>query len=168
MIHGLENLTDNEVNFLLEVPVLITILIGDADQEVDQYEQEWGAKITKFRSVKGHKDVQDYYRHVEPIFAQKLKERLDKYSRIALNSQYVIKKVTEDLAHVNPILKKLPKSEAITLYESFKSFAVHIARASGGFLNFGSISPSEYELLDLPMIENPADYQGDASEKREN
>ncbi len=157
MIYGLDNLTDEEVNKLLEAPVLITILIGGADDKLDQNEQEWGAKLAKFRSIKGDKNVQDYYRHVEPLFARKLHEKLDYYNQFAFTNKYILEKVIEELKEINPILKKLPKEEAISLYQSFKSFAVHIAKASGGILNVGSISPEEQEYLDLNMLEDPAE-----------
>jgi len=157
MIYGLESLTDEEAEILLEAPVLITILIGDADHDIDHYEEEWGAKIAKFRSVKGDKNVQDYYRNLEPVFADKLQVKLDAYNEVALSNQYIIDKVSENLQKLNPILRKLPRQEAISLYESFKSFAMHIAKASGGFLHMGSITPTKQKLLNLPMLENPAE-----------
>lgn len=157
MIYGLDNLTAEEVQQLLEAPVLITILIGDADEELDQYEIAWGEKIAKFRAAKGDKNVQDYYRHVESLFHDRLREKLNEYKEVALTPKYMVQKAQGELALLNPILKKLPREEAISLYESFKSFAYHIAKASGGFLSIGSIAPSEEQYLDLQMLENPAE-----------
>ncbi len=157
MIYGLENLTEGEINCLLEAPALITIRIGGADHEIDQKEKEWGQKISKFRSAKGDKNLQDFYRHVEETFSDCLKQKLEEYSHYALNHGYMAQKAGEELKNVNPVLKKLPQSTAISLYESFKSFAVHIAEASGGFLKMGSISPSEQDLLNLEMIEDPSE-----------
>lgn len=157
MIYGLDNLNEAEVNTLLDAPTLITIRIGGADHEIDQNEKDWGQKMAKFRAARGEKNVQDFYRHVEARFTDSLKQKLDEYSYHALNHGYMAQKAGEELKNVNPVLRKLPQSSAISLYESFKSFAVHIAKASGGFLQMGSVSPSEQALLNLEMIENPAE-----------
>ena len=39
------------------------------------------------------------------------------------------------------------------IYDSLTSFAKHIAKASGGFLRFASISKAEKEWIHLPMID---------------
>lgn len=158
MIEGLEALTREEEAFLLDVPVLITILVGDADSNLDEKEKEWAQKTAKFRAIAGDPRVLDYYRHVEKNFDQRLKEMFRHYEGVTLNAKEVIGKVSRDLEKTNDILGKINKKVAQALYDSFLSFAVHVARASGGLFNFGSISPEEREVLDLKMIKDPSKY----------
>ena len=61
--------------------------------------------------------------------------------------------VSTELAKLNPILAKLDTCYAAALYQSFLSFAKHIARASGGILRFLTIGPKEHKVVELPMIE---------------
>ena len=68
------------------------------------------------------------------------------------NTKEAIPGFVAQLAQFNEILPKMPHDIAGTLLESMKSFAKHIARASGGFLKIASISKEEQALIDLPMI----------------
>lgn len=155
MIQGYENLSEEEFNFLIKVPVLITILIGEADSEIDKHEVKWGEKVAHFRSATGDINVQEYYKHVDEHFNEYLDKYLYHYGSTSMNSKEIIDKVSNDLKKVNEILPKLSDELAKSLYESFKSFAVHIAKASGGIFQMGSISPEEQELLGLDMINDP-------------
>ena len=155
MIQGYENLNEEEFNFLIKVPVLITILIGEADSEIDKQEVKWGEKVAHFRSVTGDINVQEYYKHVDEHFNEYLDQYLHHYGSTSMNSKEIINNVSNDLKKVNEVLPKLNTELANSLYESFKSFAVHIAKASGGIFQMGSISPEEQELLSLDMINNP-------------
>lgn len=155
MIYGLDPLNQEEADFLLQVPVLITILIGDADHNLTRAEIEWAEKIARFRSVKGDKNVQDFYRNLEPVFHEKLEQKLSEYNQIALNNQYIVDRVYEDLKRTNPILEKLDPEIAKSLYQSFKSFAIHVAKASGNVLGMGGINPEEHRYISLDMLKDP-------------
>ena len=60
--------------------------------------------------------------------------------------------LSSKLASLNPILAKLENDIAVDLYESYLSFAVHVAKSSGGFLGMMSISAEEKELIGLTML----------------
>ena len=62
--------------------------------------------------------------------------------------------ISDKLAKLNKILASLDNATAYALYKSFITFAEHIAKASGGFLRFGSISSQEKKWISLPML-NP-------------
>lgn len=158
MIYGLDNLSNQEEALLLEVPVLITILIGDADHNLTDQEIKWAEKIAKFRSVKGDKNVQDFYRNLEPVFHERLNQKLDEYNQIALSNQYIVDRVYEDLKQANPILEKLDPEISKSFYESFKSFAIHVAKASGHVLGMGGINPEEHRYINLEMLKDPVTH----------
>lgn len=148
-------LSEAEWQFLVDVPVLITILVGEADSEIDSKEKEWGKKLSHIRSFSGDYRVQEYYKHVEKNFMGRLNEKLKTYSNIH-DFKEIFLDVSNELKKVNPILKKLGNPLAAALYKTFKSFAKQIARSSGGIFYFGSITLKENEVIDLPMIDDPA------------
>ena len=57
------------------------------------------------------------------------------------------------LEELNPILSTIDETVAYHLYKSYKSFAKHVAKASGGLFGFFSIGPEEKALLGLPMLD---------------
>jgi len=59
----------------------------------------------------------------------------------------------DKLSELNPILAKLNPLLGYKLYESLKSFALHVAKASGGFLRMWSVSYEENKYVDLPMLD---------------
>ena len=61
--------------------------------------------------------------------------------------------ISKRLSELNVILNCLSNAVAYELYTSFTSFAKHIAKASGGFLRFGSISNEEKRWINLPMLD---------------
>jgi len=63
--------------------------------------------------------------------------------------------ISEKLSGLNAIFPKMSPRNAKRLHTSLTSFAKHVAKASGGFLGFGSISKVEQELIDLPMLDVP-------------
>lgn len=155
MIEGLESLSIEEQEFMLNVPVLITIMIADADNVIDEAEKDVAEKLAVIRSVRGRLPVQAYYRHLKDDFRERLKKHIDHYGATTLNSDEVIRQISADLETLNLIWNKLDRDVAIGFYQSFCSFAENIAKASGGFFKFGTISPEEKKLIELNMIQNP-------------
>lgn len=150
MIQQLEGLNQEEQQLMIDAVPLVTILIAGADGEIDSQELSWSKKLTEIRSY-SHTDPQldAYYtligEHFEPRVQALIAESpQDTAARQAL--------ISEKLAGLNAILPKLEFNFANRLHKSLTSFAEHVAKASGGFLGIGSISPEEAELLSLPMI----------------
>jgi hypothetical protein len=60
--------------------------------------------------------------------------------------------IAERLTKLNPILAKLDAEIAYDLYHGFVKLAEETAKASGGFLRIGAISPEEEVWMSLPML----------------
>ena len=100
-------------------------------------------------------DLRDYYKSVGEHFDQRLQELIDSLPNDVKERSQLI---SQSLEKMNPILKKLDEDLALHLYRDYLSFAKHVARASGGFLTFGSISSEEKKLIKLSMIQRPVHY----------
>ena len=69
------------------------------------------------------------------------------------NTEERVSAVAELLSGINPILKKMDDFDAAIYYKNFRSFAKHVAEASGGFMTFMRIGPKETEVVELPMLD---------------
>ncbi len=145
-----DKLTESEFRQLEDALALVTILIGSADGEIDRKEIASAVKLTHIRTYLEknamHEIYEDYANRIQPRIEELLEE-------LPGDTRRRIQDVSDRLAKINPILKKLDVATATTIYKNLKSFARHIASASGGFLGAFSISREEEELLDLPMLE---------------
>jgi hypothetical protein len=132
----------------------ITILIASADGVIDPKETEWAEKLASIRGFTLPKELKGFYKDVGDDFHERL------HNMIAVmpeNNEERMALLTENLKSINPIMAKLDPSVGAPLYDSFKSFAKHVAKASGGFLRFFSISAEEKKYIDLKMI-TPVEY----------
>jgi hypothetical protein len=68
--------------------------------------------------------------------------------------------LAEKIANLNPILASLPPSTGFYLYKGYTTFALRIARSSGGILSFFTIGPEEKKWVGLPMLD-PIHYDPD-------
>ncbi len=141
-------LSDSEYDQLKDAISLITIYIAGADGEIVEDETNWAKKIAKIRSYTLPESLKEFYLDVGVDF----QDRIDNYMKTLSNMQTRNNTVSEKLTALNPILAKLPPKLGATLYGSLKTFAKHVAKASGGFLGFFAIGPAEAALLDLEMI----------------
>jgi len=144
-----ELLSDEHREILSDALPLITILVAGADDNIDEQELNWAEKLTHIRTYAEPAELNEYYTHVEVGFEQKVDEFIKSLPTNISSREEIL---TEKLSLLNEVFSCLPNKVAFTLYESFTSFAKHIAKASGGFLRFGSISSSEKKWIALPMI----------------
>ncbi len=149
MIPQFEGLTNEEANLLTDTIPLVTILIAGADGNIDQEEKDWATKLTKIRGYAHPETLQDYYQKVGDNYEERLTSLIN---NLPDDTDQRNKLISEKLAELNHIFPKLDENLAYRLYESFTTFADHVARASGGFLRFGSISKAEAAYVKLPMI----------------
>ena len=159
MTEYFSSLTEAQYQKLKDAVPLITLLIGGADGELDQDELAWAEKVTKIRAYKMSEDLIGFYQDVGKDYAEKLDSYLISYPREPKARGAAI---SERLAELNSILAALDPRVAYHLYRSYKSFAKHVAKASGGFLGFFAINKEEAALIKLPMIEpiaQPEDYE---------
>lgn len=150
MIHQFNGISEQEYDQLKDTISLITVLIAGADGTIDSKEKDWAEKVTNIRSYSLPDGLKEFYLEVGEDFQERLDKYIEKYEgEVDLRN----KQIGEKLSELNEIFPKIKDREAaIALYESFISFAKHVARASGGFLNWGSISHEEEQLIGLEMI----------------
>lgn len=150
MIEQFKGISDAEYEELKDAVSLITVLIAGADGSIDRKEKDWAEKVTNIRSYSLPQGLKDFYLEVGEDFQGRLDTFIDRFSG---EVEARNKEISLELAKLNKIFPKIQDREAaVALYESFISFARHVARASGGFLSWGSINVHEKKLMSLDMI----------------
>jgi len=149
MLNSLDNLSTQEKDLVMNALPIITVMIAAADGSVDESETNWANKLTDIRSYSHEEDLQAYYEKVGENFAQQVRMMV---KDLPANQKDAVPALAATLAGMNDILPKLPPTVSGPFLKSMKTFAKHIARASGGFLKIASISKEEQALIDLPMI----------------
>lgn len=152
MLRQLERLTEKESDLVKNAPALVTILIAGADNEIEDKELLRAVRLAQTKSFDEHTDLRDFYAEISFDFEEQLNGVL---AQLPENRQERETIITELLSELNKIWKYLDYPFARRYYESLKSFAHQVARASGGVLTFNSISPQESRFIGLPMIEAP-------------
>lgn len=145
-----QNLSIPEQQLLIATPVLISILIAGADEEIDQKEQQWSSKLVQFRTSAGDPLLMEYYQEVDQVFETLLSNYLKVSGATATERT---NNLSAELKRLNDVLPKLEREYAEALLRSWKDFAKKVAEASGGFLGFAKISPEEEALIGLPMLD---------------
>lgn len=143
------NLSAEEAQLALDAVPYVTILIAGADGKIDANETEWASKLTKIRGYAHEEALQEYYDKVGTTFSEKLKGLTNSLPKEVDQRTAAI---STELAKLNDIFPKLDQTYAGLLYKSLVTFADHVAKSSGGFLRFGSVSKEEAALIELPMI----------------
>ena len=127
----------------------IAALVGTADGEMDEKEMEWAKKITRIRTYAGEDLLFEFYKDVDQDIDEHVLEEVhafkkdpDKYASL----------VAEALSQVNMILHKVHPKIGARLYNDLVTYAQHVAKASGGFMRFFSVSGMERKWVELPML----------------
>lgn len=153
MIDQFKGITEAEFEELINALSLITVLIAGADGRIDNKEKEWAQKVANIRSYTLPEGLKEFYLLVNQDFEERLDIFIDKYF-VSEDGQASIRRISEKLSGLNNILPRIEDREiAIGLYESYVSFAKHVAKASGGFLSWGSVGPQEKKLISLSMLD---------------
>ena len=151
MIAEFEQLNKEEVILLTEAIPLITILIGGADGELDHQELDWAKKVAEIRTYNNPDRLNGYYKLVGESYDEKLKSYL---KDLPTDVNERTEKISAILTNLDEIFPKLEEGYRKEIYDSLKSFAKHVAKASGGVLRYFNISKEEKDLVDLPMIKS--------------
>jgi hypothetical protein len=168
LIDGFKHLSPEEFDILIDAPALITILVGGADGNLDQEERDWSERLLRSRTYNNPKELNEYYRIVSELFWAKVNGHLAELPRDPEARNEII---AERLKALNPIMAKLDIAIGADLYHGFIGLAEETAKASGGFLRIGAISPEEARWIHLPMLtpiitpKKNAKKQEDALEK---
>lgn len=149
MIEHFEKITPEEFKTLTDTIARITILIGGADGKLDKGEKTYAEKIAKIRTYANAESLHGFYREVGRDFSDVVESEVSMLPGILEDRSNVL---VQKLALVNDILPKLDRPIAREIYKSYISFAKHVAKASGGFFDFFSISEAEEKWLNLDMI----------------
>ena len=149
MIPQFEGLSEDQKELMFDAIPLITIYIAGADGKIDEKEAEWAKKVTQIRSYSYHESLQEFYTNLGETYAS----RLDSYiASLPTDVETRTTAIREKLMGLNAVLPRLDVNFAFKFYKGLLSFAKHVAKASGGFLGFGSISRTEKKLIGLDMI----------------
>lgn len=149
MIPQFKGLNDKEQKLLTDAIPMITVLIAGADGNIDSEEKEWANKVMEIRGYKHPVELEGYYAIAGENFAARLDQLINELPQDTNARNQMI---SDELAQLNAIFPKMDPHHAAHFYESFTTFAEHVAKASGGFLRFGAISRDEAKYVDLPMV----------------
>lgn len=152
-IQAFSQLSQEEIDQLVQAPAKIALLIAAADQDIDEKETEWAKKLVHYRSFSSEPLLFKYYEMVDQDFENHLTQLEAAY---ADQPGQLVPQLSEQLAALNPILQKVAATDpdyAQALRKSWRSLAKRVAEASGGLLGFASINKEEEKLIDLPMIQ---------------
>ncbi len=157
-----ESLNPAEYDLLKEAVPLITILIAGADGNIDDDEISWAEKVTNIRSYSLPEEYREYYLAIGATFQERLDALMSELPEEVEPRQM---EISRRLTPLNGALDKLEPKVAAALYDEWKSFARHVARASGGFLKFWSISAEEKRWIGLPMLTERVWHAEEAKEE---
>lgn len=149
MIPGFEKLSEAQFQITKDAIVWITILIAGADGHIDEDETKWATKVTKIRGYSNPNELTPFYEAVGLEYSAKLKSMIVKAPSEDTARQALLTRKIEQLNNILPLLEN---NMGHFLLASYRSFAKHVAKASGGFLGFFSIGSEEGKLIDLPML----------------
>jgi hypothetical protein len=152
MIKAFGPLSSQEEQYLLEVPVLISVLIAGSENELNESELEEASFYARLKKSRAREDLKEYYHKVGENFDENLQVLL---GRLSSDRHERNKELRHELSKLNRILPKLDQKIAINLYASYKAFARHVAQAGDGLLGYMAVTPEENELLELSMIQKP-------------
>lgn len=155
MFRNIDRLTSEEVDFLIKTPVYITVMVGGADDEIEDNEINWAEKVARYRSFKSDPDLQKYYLEVDKYFSDQLDQYVTELKKGDKSPREYSKEINEKLQRLNPIFEKLDSSTSEKLYNDFLSFARHVASVSDHIFGMGGINPEEWEYVRLPSVKPP-------------
>lgn len=153
MIAEFDTLTSEEKDLMLKTPLLVSVLIAGADDNIDKTEIREAVSIAKLKQKKARVDLIEYYKEIANDFEDKLKMMIDQFPK---NSETRNPIIIAELEQLNSILPKLNKTFATEFYASIKDFAKKVAEASGGLLGYMAVGYEESKLIGLEMIKDPS------------
>lgn len=147
----LSNLEKEEKELLKRIPALITILIGSADDNLDEKEIHMGKMSTEFRKDHGEPLVNNYFEWVSNEYDTIFNNEWNNLKEIELEQRLQL--ISDEIAQTNEILAKLDKKFTHELVVSWRGLARAVATSSGGVLGRLSVSYEERDYIALDMIE---------------
>lgn len=149
MIDSLKKIEASSYTKLKDAVALITILVAGADGKIDLKEAEWAEKLTDIRSYASRPFLKTFYKEVGVDYVQRFQYYID---ILPVGIEARKQAISERLAELNDILPLLGEKNAALLYHDLVTFAAHVAKTSGGFLGFMTVSKAEEDVMSLSMI----------------
>ena len=153
MTNEFYRLPDEERETMYKVPILVSILIAGADNEIDRYEIQKAVEVALLKQRSSRDELIEFYREVAQDFEDKLKILIQALPIKAEERNSII---VEELNKLNTILPKLDRRFAVEFYVSLRDIAKKVAESSGGVLGYMSVGYEESKLMELKMIKDPA------------
>ncbi len=154
MIPEFKDLSQEEAALMFKVPLLVSILIAGADNDIDRAEIKEAVTLSRVKQNKAREALLDYYKEAGKDFEEQLMDMIKEMPADASKRNPLI---IDKLVGINAILPKLDKTFAIKFYGSIKDIAKKIAEASGGLLGYMAVGYEESKLIGLDMINDPSD-----------
>lgn len=153
MISEFITLTDDERETMMKIPVLVSILIAGADNDIDRQEIRKAVSIAYNKQKYARQSLINYYKEVGQDFEDKIKVLIQQYPAKASERNPLI---NDELEKLNSILPKLDPGFAVDFYTSIRELARKVAEASGGVLGYMAVGYEENKLMNLKIIKDPA------------
>jgi hypothetical protein len=152
MVEEFKELSEQEIEVLMNAPVLVSVLMAGADDKIDKKEKNLAISLAKMKTYRARKILVPYYNALHSSFEERMNSLINDMPVNASERNPIIE---NELAKLNDILPKLDQKFSIQFYESLKDFAKQVAEASGGILGYLSVNVDESKFLNLKMIQNP-------------
>jgi hypothetical protein len=150
-----EQLSGEEFERLVLAIPQVAVLVGGADGDFDESEKAWTSKLVAIRGYNSPDELEPLYNAAAHYVGENLHGFYASYPE---QTEARIVRLENELSQLNAIFSKLDPHSARLVYDSLRSLAWHVARTSGGFLRFGSISSTEEKWVSLPMLVKPPDF----------
>jgi len=142
-------LTKEEIQTIKDAYAYIAVLIAGAEGKIDNKELAFSEKIVQIRSFSGDERLYHLHEEITKELPGKIHEVVNSLTGDQASRN---KMLSAEIEKLNPILANLDPFMGNYMYKGFLSFAERIAKSSGGFLSFFSISPEEKKWIKLPML----------------
>ena len=149
MLREFNTLTEAERQLMYDAIPLITILVGAADNNLDEVELTEAQRLADIRSYNNRGRLNAFYEQIDDGLTQRIQQLYNGMQNgVEERERYIVK----ELSKLNGILAKLREPYGYLYYHNFRTFAEHIAKAHGGFLRYITVGPKEAKVMELPMI----------------
>jgi hypothetical protein len=149
MLREFNTLTAEEQQLMFDAIPLIVILVGAADNNLDEVELTEAQRLADIRSYNNRGRLNAYYEQIDEGLTQRIQQL---YNGMQNGIEERERFLVEQLGKLNPILAKLRQPYGYLYYHNFRTFAEHIAKAHGGFLRYITVGPLEAKVMELPML----------------
>ena len=153
MIPEFDDLTSEEIELMHKAPILLSILIAGADDNIDRNEVRGAIELTSKKLKKAKSLLLAFYNEVAEDFEDKLRIVIQELPRKEAQRSPLI---VNQLKGINEILMKLDKPFASEFYKSLREIALEVAHSSGGMLGLSKVGEKEARYLNLDMIKDPS------------